>query len=100
MYVGCYGRARENFAYFMNYDYVNESIEFQMPIWGVASIAISDLRNSNAKSYIGNYLHKNKLYTHVHKLEVNNIDRFEAYVNDSVGLIYYKFRDIYIAERL
>ncbi len=98
--ISCRAFGPNQFEYFINYDYVNDTVEFYMPVSGVAKIAGKDLRNGNAKSYVGNYIHKNKLYTHVHKFEANIPDRFEAYVNDSVGLIYYKFRDdVYVAER-
>jgi hypothetical protein len=100
VYITCRAKAPNQFAYGITYDYIHDSVEFYMPVWGMAKIAGKDLRNGNAKTYIGNYMHKNKLYTHVHKLEVNYADRFEAYVNDSVGVIYYKYRDIYVAERL
>ncbi|MCU0442049.1 MAG: hypothetical protein MUE96_06600 [Bacteroidia bacterium] len=84
------------FNYFITYDYIHDSLEFQMPVWGYVKIALKDFRDPNAKTYIGNYTLNNKTYTHVHKCQVNNY--FEAYVNDSVGLIYYNHGGVYITE--
>lgn len=97
LFVGCHGD-RLRFNYFMTYDYVNDSLGFQMPVWGNGVIALNDLRNPNAPTYIGNYTLNNKTYTHVHKLEFSTTYGVEAYVNDSVGLIYYNYGGVYITE--